>query len=334
MVTKRSPILPALVAAGALLLTGCGPTSFLITPVPGNRDLQETVIQREALLAMSKIALIEVDGMIANADEPALLGPGGDNPVALLKERLDKAAGDRAVKAVVLRINSPGGTVTGSELMYELLRDFREQTGKPIVASMLDVAASGGYYIACAADEIYALPTTVTGSIGVIIILPQVTGTMSKLGIEAHVFKSGKYKDSGSPFREMEPQDAAVFDGLIDDMYARFVAVVKAGRPGLANADLSEIANGRVFFATDALELGLVDAIGTVDDAFLAAKRAAGLEEKSVVVVRYVRPAGYRPNVYADAPPATPQVNLINLPMPWWLSGPAPRFMYIWSPGL
>ena len=133
---------------------------------------------------------------------------------------------DKDVRAVVLRINSPGGGVTATDLMYGEVLRFRAQTGKPVIAAMLDVAASGGYYLACAADTIYAQPTTVTGSIGVIMMAPEFAGTMQKIGVRVNVIKSGEMKDMGSPFREMNEQDRAVLQGLIDGMYARFLDVV------------------------------------------------------------------------------------------------------------
>lgn len=323
------------VAPWVALLSGCGPASFLITPVPAQRELQEEVITREGLWATQKIALLDVDGMIQNDRPGSLMGLPGENPVALFKEQLDQSARDKRVKAIVLRINSSGGTVTASDLMHTELLRFKRKTGKPVIACFLDVAASGAYYLACAADRIYAHPTTITGSIGVIAILPQVTGTMQKLGIGVHVFKSGKLKDAGSPLREMNPTDEAMFEALIADMYARFLDVVRRGRPQLVG-ELEEIADGRVMLAEAAKAQGLVDEIGTLHDALRAAKVAAGLADDKVLVVRYMRPLHYRPNIYAqtDAPPAPPaQVNLINVQLPEWLSGGGPKLLYLWAPG-
>ncbi len=323
----------ALAAAGwVALLGGCGPTSFLITPVPSERKLEEHIVLRESALATKKIALIDVEGLLRNSAESSLLGLPAENPVSLFKEKLDRAACDSHVKAIVLRINSPGGTVTASELMYHELRRFRECTGKPVVTSMLDVAASGGYYIACGSDKIYALPTTITGSIGVIMLSPEVTGTMEKLGLKMRVFKSGEMKDAGSMFREMTPRDRELFDDLISRMYARFVAVVHDGRPTIEQGRLPEVADGRVFLGTEARQQGLVDEIGGVYEALAAAKAAAGLADKNVVVVEYARPLGYRPNVYARAEQSPAQVNVVNIELPEWLKSPTPQVMYLWAP--
>jgi protease-4 len=329
---QRLPLLAgwALLAG---LLAGCGPTSFLITPVRAVQDLEEHVLIRESVWAGKKIALIEVDGVLRNARDERLLGPAGENPVSLFREKLDKAAHDSLVKAVVVRINSPGGTVTASDLMYAELRRFRAEAKKPVIASMLDLGASGGYYLACAADRIYAHPTTVTGSIGVIMIAPEISGTMKKLGIRTNVFKSAELKDAGSPFREMTERDREVFQSIIDQMYARFLEVVAESRTGIDAERLRTLADGRVFLAPEAKEHGLVDEIGTLADALAAAKQVAGIAEEKVLVVQYARPLSHRANVYADAPAPPAQVNVVNVQLPDWLSSPSPQFLYLWAPG-
>jgi protease-4 len=329
----------AVCATAALLLSlpggliGCAPASLLITPVSTNRELEEQVVLRESVWTSNRIVLLDVDGVLRNARAASLLGAGGEHPVSLLAEKLDKAADDDRVKAVVLRINSPGGSVTASDLMYEELRRFRERSGKPVIACMVDVAASGGYYIACAADRIYAHPTTVTGSIGVIAILPEVTGTMDKLGIRTNVIKSGELKDAGSPFREMNAKDEAVFRDLITRFYNRFVEVVKTSRKNLDETRIRELADGRVYPASEARANGLVDEIGTLYDAIAAAKSAAEMEQKKFLVVQYARPLSYRPNIYAEAGASPPQVNLVNVNLPDWLTGGGPQFLYLWAPG-
>jgi protease-4 len=316
-----------------LSLFGCTPVSFLITPVPSSQKLVETEVAREGIWTGKKIAVIDVDGLLRNARDPSLFGPAGENPVALFKEKLDKAADDDNVKAIVLRINSPGGGVTASDLMYSEVKRFKAKTGKPVIAAMLDVAASGGYYLACAADRIFAQPTTVTGSIGVVMIAPDFSGTMSKLGIRANVIKSAEFKDAGSPLREMTAQDRAIFQGMIDEMYQRFLRVVAKARTNIDESRLKTLADGRVFLASDACEQGLIDQLGTLEDAIKAAKAAAGLEGKPVLVVQYARPLSYRPNIYSRSPDAPGQVNLVNVELPAWLEDPAPKFMYLWAPG-
>jgi protease-4 len=328
---------PAALAAAILLagLAGCVPTSFLITPVPAARELQEFEVQRESFWANRKIALIDIDGVLHNRRRSSLLGLEEENPVSVLKEKLDKAAADRQVKAVVLRINSPGGGVTASDLMYRLVRNFREQSGKPVVACLMDVGTSGAYYLACAAEQIFAHPTSVTGSIGVIMVAPDLSGTMQKIGLRANVIKSGDLKDAGSPLREMTERDRMVFQRMIDAMYERFLGVVAEGRPGMDPDKLRPLADGRVYLAQEAKAHGLVDEIGTVDDAIRAARQAAGLEQRKIVVVQYARAVSHRPNVYAQ-PPGEPvrSINLIHVDLPEWLTGSDPQFLYLWVPGM
>jgi protease-4 len=314
-----------------LVSAGCAPMSFLITPVPESRELVECVLSRDSVWHNDKIALIDVDGLLRNEREAPLLGRLGDNPVALFKEKLDKAAADDNVKALVLRINSPGGSVTASDLMYTELLRFKQETGRPVIAAMLDLGTSGAYYIACAADAIYAQPTTVTGSIGVIMVSPDFSGTMQKLGIRANIIKSAELKDAGSPFREMSDTDRAVFQEMIDAMYARFLNVVGTAR-GIDAKRLEQLADGRVYLAPQARQAGLIDELGTLHDALDAARQAAGLSGRPIVVVEYARPLAHRANIYARATDVPAQVNLVNLELPSWLDSPSPRFLYLWAP--
>lgn len=318
---------PFALAVSAAAMSGCGPTSFLITPVAASPRLVEHEVLRESVWASRKIAIVDVDGLLRNARSSSLLGEEGDNPVSLFHDKLTHASEDSAVCAVVLRVNSPGGGVTASDLMYGELRRFREKSGKPVIAALMDVAASGGYYIACAAERIIAQPTCVTGSIGVIMIAPDLSGIMQKLGVRANVIKSGAMKDAGSPFREMGEADRALFQSMIDDMYERFVSVVQKGRPNMAPEKVRALADGRVFTAGQALEHGLIDAVGSLNDAIDAARRAAGLKDRSIVVVEYARSHEYRPNVYAEAPQ---RWALLNLDLPFWLTDPSPQFLYLW----
>lgn len=337
--TRRSAFTRARTVPAALLLAavalcgggGCAPMSFLITPLPASPALEEHVVQRESIWATRKVALIDVEGVITNSRSNTLLGGIVENPVVSFKEKLDKAARDEQIAAVVLRINSPGGGVTATDLMYEELLRFRKATGRPVIACLLDMAASGGYYLACGADRIIAHPTTVTGSIGVIMMTPDVSGAMAKLGIEANVIKSGDLKDSGSPFRRMTDADRGVFQSIINQMYERFVGVVATGRPKLAAEKVRSLADGRVFLAPEAKASGLVDEIGTLNDAIFAAKSAAGLADKAIVVVEYARSMDYRPNIYAHAAPGAPSV--IQVALPDWLANPGPEFQYLWAPG-
>jgi len=315
---------------GPTLFAGCTPPSLLITPVSGKRELEETVLSRDSFFALDKIALIDVSGTIQNGSATRLFGVG-ENPVSVLLEQLDKARRDPFVKAVILRINSPGGTVVASELMHDEITHFKK-SGKPVVAVMMDVAASGGYYVACACDDIVAQPSTVTGSIGVIMLMFDLSGTMNMIGLKSDAITSGVHKDTGSPFRAMRPEERQLFENVVKDMYDRFVKVVDEGRPGLDEAKVRALADGRIYTANQALELGLIDRIATLRDTIAATKKRVGV--RNVRVVAYQRPHDYRPNYYAQAPASpTGNINLFNVELPSVLTPPAPQFLYLWTPG-
>jgi len=312
------------------LLSGCLPQGLLITPVSMNQDLMEEELFRESVFAADKIAVVDVDGLIINAKRPHLIGQG-EHPVSLLLEQLDKARRDRRVKAVILRINSPGGGVTASHLMHDEITHFKK-SGKPVIAVMMDLAASGGYFIACACDEIVAQPTTVTGGIGVIMQTFDAAGTMKMIGLNADAITSGTHKDSGSLFRALRPEEREWFQAMVNDMYERFVKVVVAGRPNLDEARIRELADGRVFMAGQALEVGLIDRIATLRETIELAKKRAGVD--TVRVVTYGRRFDHVPNYYSRTPTPTPlQINMLNVEIPSSLINPTPKFLYLWAPG-
>ncbi len=316
-------------AAATLALAACSPGGgFKVTPIPADQSLGERMIKRTPGWVSDRIAVIDISGILMNAEEFEFFSEG-EHVVSQIVEQLDTAANDKRVKAVVLRINSPGGTVTASDILYEEIRAFREKTGKPVVAFFQDVAASGGYYLACAADEIIAQRTSVTGSIGVIMQMVDLTGTMSKLGIKAEAITSGSFKDAGSPLRPLKQEERLVFQAMIDGLHRQFVAVVDEGRPELDRDTVVKLADGRVYLAEQALELGLIDAIGTIHDAVDAAKKRAGVERAHVVTYR--RPLAWTPNIYAQGPARSSlNVNLLNIEgrFDWTIR---PRFMYIWD---
>ena len=212
-----------------LPMTGCF-NGLLLTPTNVSDPVEESVIiEPKRWLCHDKVAVIDVSGMILNARSSGIFGDG-ENMVSLFRERLDAAAKDPHVKAVVLRINSPGGAVTASDIMYRDLVNFRARTGKPVVACMMDLACSGAYYLAMAADVVYCHPTTVTGSIGVIMSLYNASGLAAKIGIASNAIKSGPIKDIGNPLRDMTDEERAVLQHLVNCFYDQFVQVVFTGR--------------------------------------------------------------------------------------------------------
>jgi protease-4 len=310
-------------------VVGCQPSgSFKITALPSDQTLREDVVYRHPGWVTNRIALIEVSGILLNAHTPGLFSEG-EHPVSLAVEKLAAAARDPRVKAVVLRINSPGGSVTASDSLYQEVLAFKKRTGKPVIAYFQDVAASGAYYTACAADEIIAQRTSVTGSIGVMMQMVDLSKVMAKIGIGADAITSGAFKDAGSPLRQMKPDERKIFQDIIDDFYNQFIDVVVAGRPKLNREKIVTLADGRVYTAQQAIEHGLIDRIGTPDDAFAAAMKRAGV--RAAHVVMYHRPLDWTPNIYAAGPSETPRaINLFNITLPSiWTA--RPQFMYIWS---
>jgi protease IV len=249
--------------------------------------------------------------------------------VARVREELQKAEDDDSVKALIVRINSPGGTITASDLIYHEIDAFKTRRKIPVVAVTMDVAASGGYYAALAADTIFALPTTVTGSIGVIMLTVNAQGLMEKIGVAPLAIKSGEMKDAGSPFRPLTPQERAVFQTVIDDMYGRFVTLIARSRK-ISDDRVRAFADGRIYTAEQAKALGLIDEIGYMDAVVAAARKAAGVEEARVIM--YQRPKDYRANYYSVAPAPTPGLAASLQQLTAVVSGSGPRFLYLWWP--
>jgi protease-4 len=214
-----------------------------------------------------KVAILPVTGLIADSENTI--------------EQLRKFAKDDSVKAIVIRINSPGGGVGPSQEIYE---EVRKLSGKKVVvASMGALAASGGYYIACAAQKIYANPGTITGSIGVIMQFVNVKDLIDKIGLKGMVVKSGAFKDIGSPVREMKPEERELLQGVIDNVHSQFVGAVAEGRK-LDRGKVADIADGRIFSGEQAKALGLVDALGNLEDAVAEAGKLAKIEGEPRVV--------------------------------------------------
>ena len=225
-----------------------------------------TLFQKSVPLG-SKVALVRLEGPIT----------GSKNIIDEIKEY----AKDRSIKAIVLRIDSPGGAVAPSQEIYEEVR--KTAAKKKVVVSMGSIAASGGYYIASAATRIIANPGTLTGSIGVIMEIPNVEGLMNKIGLKTEIIKSGKNKDMGTPFRTMKPEERKILQGVMDNVHEQFIRAVAKGRK-MKVEDVRTIADGRVFTGEQALKNGLVDQLGTLEDAIRTAAKLAGVSGEPQVV--------------------------------------------------
>jgi len=233
--------------------------------------------------AVDKIVVIPLSGTITIEDSS--LFPGSAITPELVRDYLTKAEEDKAVRAIIFRIESPGGEIAPcQEILWEI---ERVKETKIIVVSMGGTAASGGYYISTKADKIVALPTTMTGSIGVISQIMNIEGLLEKLGIQIETFKGGKYKDMYRGFREMTPEEEEIMQELVDEYYEQFIEVVAEGR-GLSEEEVRNLATGQIYTGTEAKELGLVDELGDLNTAINLTAELAGIE--APIVEYYKRP--------------------------------------------
>ena len=222
---------------------------------------------RHAFSLGGKVGVVAVEGIISDAEE--------------VVAQLDDFGSDDRIKAVILRIDSPGGGVAPAQEIYDAISDLKKK--KKVVASMGSYAASGGYLIACAADQIVANPGTITGSISAIMHFANAEELMKKIGVKASVVKSGPYKDMGSPMREMTPEERVLLQGLVDDIYDQFLDIVARDRK-IDKEQLRKIADGRVFSGRQALKLGLIDSLGDMHSAVRLAGKMSGIEGEPNVV--------------------------------------------------
>jgi protease IV len=262
---KRNPFLVVIMTAVAL-----GVIFFLLLSVASYVSGVRRPASSLAVVGGGNVALVKIDGLLMSSD-------------AVVNE-VNDYADDGSVKAIVLRIDSPGGGVVPSQEIFNAVRNAKRE-GKKVVASMGSVAASGGYYIAAAADKIVANPGTLTGSIGVKMEFASVEKLLEKIGVKGMVVKAGAYKDIGSPFREMTDAERKLLQDVIDDVHGQFIDAVAEGR-GLPRADVAALADGRIFTGRQALSFKLVDQLGDLDDSVQLAGQLAGIKGKPHVVER------------------------------------------------
>jgi protease-4 len=273
----------------------------------------------------AKVAVLDVDGVLFNIN---YTGPYslGENPVATFREKLDAAAGDPAVKAVVLRINSPGGGVAACDLLRHDLLEFRRCTGKPVVAMLLDLGTGGAYYLATAADEIVALPATVVGGIGVVINL-YYGSSSEQINVFDQSIRSGASVDMGSLTRKMTDEEKARFEAMAKQYHDQFKQAVLESRPHV-RPDAPAF-DGRVMTAAQAMAEGLIDATGYPADAVAAACRRAGLAKAQAVMYR--RPNDPVRSLYAVSPNRPLHPTMIPLSVPGLDRAKLPLFLYMWQ---
>jgi protease-4 len=260
---KRNPVLIVVATAVAL-----GAISFAVVLLASMLSGNKRTPAGLHVVGADKIALVKLEGLMITSEQ--------------VVDELNSYADDSSIKAIVLRIDSPGGGVVVSQEIYNAVRNARKE-GKKVVASMGTVAASGGYYVAAAADRIVANPGTLTGSIGVKMEFANIEKLLEKIGVRGIVVKAGEYKDVGSPFRDMSEPEKKILQDVIDDVHSQFVKAVAEGR-NMPEADVRTIADGRIFTGRQALDLKLVDQLGDLADSIRIAGELVGIKGKPRVV--------------------------------------------------
>lgn len=293
--------------------------------VSGRQTLDQEYIEKVVEgSGEKKIVIVSIQGLITTASNSLFAGDAGT--VEGFKKQLKQIKNDDKVEAVLLLIESPGGGMTASDIIYNEILEYKKEKKKKVVVLMGGVAASGGYYIAAAADKILAHPTTITGSIGVILPLINISELIQKYGVEDDSIVSGDMKDLGSPTRPMRPEEKVVLEGIIQQLYERFVDVVATGRD-MPVDEVKKLADGRIYTAQQALESGLIDQLGYLSDAIEAAKELAGLDE--ALVVKYERKWGLSDLFSIMQGVTSPGVRRLF----GWPETDTPRLMYLWLPG-
>jgi protease IV len=313
----------------ALLASGCIKPKITVFP-DATEPLKEHTLQGEG---HDKILLIPVKGFISDSSRGFPL----HHKTSMVQEivsQLKKAEKDKAVKAVLLKVDSSGGSVSASDVLYHEIMEYKRRTGTKLIAVLMGTAASGGYYISLPADCIVAHPSTITGSVGVIFIRPKVTGLMDKIGLEVEVDKSGKNKDMGSPFRKTTMEEQQIMQHLIDELAKKFIDLVIAHRK-LDPAALADVSTARVYLAQEALRLGLVDKVGYVDEALRQAETLGGMPPNAKVVV-YRRAEYPDDNLYNVSTSKSDggKISLIDLGLADSVASLHSGFYYLWLPAL
>ena len=318
-----------LMLASIVIMGGCAAPQVKLFS-DASDPLKESVLQGTA---KGKILVISLQGVISTRPKEGTLRTM-PSMVQEVVSQLRMAEKDPEIKGLLLEVDSPGGTATASDILYNEILAFKERSKVTIVVSMMDIAASGGYYVSLPADVIFAHPTTITGSIGVVFMRPNMTGLIDKIGFTMDVNKSGENKDMGSPFRRPTAEETQILQDLTDDLAGRFLKLVAKHR-GLNDDALSTISTARVYLPDEARALGLIDRIGYLDEALAEAIRLSGLPEKAKVVT-YRRTVFPNDNLYN---PLTTHLNtqprpLLDLGTQNAASLLTPGFYYVWAPAL
>lgn len=328
-------VLPACAALLAVVV-GCRTplqvhttSDVTIKPLPPAFSTEPLAVMtlRSEPCAAGRIAIVDVDGLLLNTN---MVGPfsDGENPVALFREKLDCLAADTCLAAVVVRINTPGGGVTATDIMWHDLTSFKARTHRPVVACLMDVAAGGGYYLATAADHIMAHPTAITGGIGVILNTYNMHDMMTQIKIVSEPVKAGVNTDLGSPASKLNDDGRKLLQEIADEYHARFERIVNEARPQ-HDPHRREDFDGRVFTAQQAQQRGLIDSTGYLDDAVETARQMAGGGPVQLVLLHRCADQAFNP--YAITPNIPIQTSVFSAGIPGLDRTRLPTFLYIWQ---
>lgn len=288
-----------------------------------------TVVRPASGPSAGRVGLIDVDGLLLNQNLTGVYS-AGENPVGAFREKLEAAGRDPGVRALVVRINSPGGGVAASDIMAEELDRFRRETGKPVVACLMDIATAGAYYLAVGADLVVALPTGLTGSIGALINHYNLQDAMGQLNLIADPIKAGARVDLGAITEPLDEEGRRTLQEMTDGYRDRFRDRVAARRRAMTPGDFRAIEDGRIVAAPRALALHMVDRLGYIHEAIADAERLAGLAGSEVVT--FARPGVAARSLYAITPNTPIQGEIVPFSYPGLDRSRTPTFLYLWQP--
>ncbi|MCE9499756.1 MAG: signal peptide peptidase SppA [Leptospira sp.] len=309
---------------------------FVYAPItgPGSDSGGELTEQVVSGTDKDKILIIPIEGVISDSpSEVSFFGTKSDSMVSKIKEQLKRAEIDKNIRAIILKINSPGGTVTASDVIFNEIKNFRKKNNIPVVSIFMDTAASGAYYVAMSSDFIAAHPTSVTGSIGVIMQGLNFKDGLGKLGIKDMSYTSGANKGLGSPFTEPGPEQKKILQSIVDSLFHRFFTVVKEGRPNIKEDVLRALCDGRIYSADQAVQNGLVDKIVYFDEIIPEVmkqsnyKKSADNENPRLIILNTSK----KPvrNIYSTVTENFQEETLLNKIIKTKVEA---RFMYLWAP--
>jgi protease IV len=322
-------LLIVVAVAAAVFVGGCFSHNNLALLPTEDGSLNTKVVQRATTETSNRILIVDIDGLISEMGDDFLFYRR-EPTTFQLRQKLRRALSDSNIKAVILRIDSPGGGANASDICFQEVLRYKSRSKVPVVAMLMGVAASGGYYIAAGADKIVAHPNTVAGSIGAISFGFGFDGLFEKIGMESRVVKSGAMKDMGNPFDKWGPEEKAAIQKIIDEMGGRFVADVSEQR-GLTEAEAAAISDGRVFTASEAKSLKLVDRIGYIDDAVDEALSLANIRDAEIIM--YTTSDRADRNMYTQSSTEAqeiPTFSMGQISAEKLLELARPRMMYLW----